>query len=361
MNSTKQFPQLAKSIRHIVDGTDPVANRIRDRSSPITQDLIDDVMGLLQIGYAGRRPRTLTDTQGRSRPTDMDIASFLVQLLEKQTILELPGYANALPQVDSTNERHLSERRYGTLLALSSHRQHLSFGITINDMSIIRRSTDEVDSIGAPRTFLIVSHTGEWHKGWKGLSWVFRKNETDFRDRYDLLSDTTHTGYQYFVHPNRRQSIFSRAHLLLKLLWQRLDDEMHHFHNPKTMSGNEKDFVSHQRSGQHAIVPTFTMELKGLPCFGQYPRKSADTSTDEGREYLRYIIRSRTQVQFLVRLNEYAFYLYGRRKDYIAHWIKDGFWRHVIPRDINKRQVRLHLSNQVSLTYTCSTVSKKVI
>lgn len=348
------LPTLAKSIAGIVHGTDPLADRIRDRSSPITHELVTDVMSLLLIGYPGRRPRPLFDSKGRPRPTDMDLASFLVHLLEKPTIIELPTYTTALPRSIFASERHLSDRRYGNLLALSSHREHLSFGVTIEDMSVMRRSPLEEDVLGSPRTFLIVGYDGSWHAGWQGVSWQFRRDETNFREHYELDVDTAHQGYQYFVHPNRRHSIFSRAHLLLKLLWQRLDDEVGHYDSATSVSLTPPAVIVKQARGQHRLVPTFTMSLTGLPLYDTYPDRG------DGDTHKLVLTEMRTKVQFLVRLNEYAFYQYGQKKDYVAHWVHGGVWHHFGHVSRHRRHASLTLARGVALGYTSDTVSKKV-
>ncbi len=352
------LPTLAKSIVTIINGTDPLAARIRDRSFLLTEKFVNQVTSLLRIGYPGRRPRRLVNAKGKPRPTDMDLASFLVHLLEKPTILELPSYTTALPRMVFASERHLSDRRYGNLLSLSSHRENLSFGVTIEDMSLMQRSPLEEDVLGSPRTFLIVGYDGNWHKGWQGVSWQFRRHEQDFRDHYELSADSEHRGYQYFAHPNRRHSIFSRAHLLLKLLWQRLDDEISHHGCVESTRDNPIPAVRQER-GKHCLVPTFTMSLAGLPLQGTYPVVHDDWG-DYTMGRLQFLKRMRIKVQFLVRLNEYAFYQYGRERNYVAHWVKGGCWHHFDGTSPHRRHATLTLASGVALGYTTDTVSKKV-
>lgn len=354
------LPTLAKSIATIINGTDPLAARIRDRSFPLTEKFVNQVTSLLLIGYPGRRPRARVDHKGHARPTDMDLASFLVSLLDKPTIIELPTYTARLPRTIFTSERHLSSQRYGQLLALSSHREHLSFGVTIKDMSIICRSPREEDRLGTPRTFNIVTYDGSWHQGWQGVSWQFRKDESCFRERYDLLSDRHHQGYQYFVHPNRRQSIFSRAHLLLKLLVNRIEDEIQYWSSgsrPAIATG-QSSVVKRER-GKHILVPTFVMRLTGLPLYSTYLPIGDDTG-ELTQSHLHFLTTIRTKVQFLVRLNEYAFYRYGREQDYVAHWIRNGRWHHFGQTSLYRTHASLILTRGVALGYTTDVVSKKV-
>lgn len=360
MASRHPLPDLAKTVAGVVHGTDSIATKIRNRAELITYNFVHDVMSLLEIGYPGRRPRLPVDSKGRPRPTDMDLASFLVGLTTKPTIIELPAYTALTPRIETVGQRHLSPQRYGKLLSLSSHREQLSFGVTIEDMSISHRSAREEDSLGAPRTFNIISYDGVWHEGWRGISWQFRKDEMDFRERYDLLTDANHQGYQYFVHPNRRHSMFSRAHLLLKLLWYRLDDEIDYW--TKNVLGRAEPItpeISHREHSKSVLVPVFVVELKGLPLFGEYPTLHDDTN-EHIMNRVRFLRQMRTRVQFLVRANEYAFYLYGRRNDYVAGWIRDGHWQHRRQTSVYRDDATLTLSSTVSIRYTIDTVSKLV-
>jgi hypothetical protein len=360
MTSRYELPTLAKTVACVVYGTDILAARIRDRSSPLTAALVNRVTSLPLIGYPGRRPRARVDCKGQTRPTDMDLASFLVSLLDKPTIIELPAYTAGLPRSILASERHLSSQRYGQLLALSSHREYLSFGVTIEDMSIMRRSPLEEDCLGAPRTFNIVTYDGSWHQGWQGISWQFRKDEFGFRERYDLLADSHHQSYQYFVHPNRRQSIFSRAHLLLKLLVDRIDDELQYWSSDSrpTIGVSQPALIKRER-GKHVLVPTFVMRLTGLPLYGSYPPITDDTG-EQVRSRIHFLTTIRTKAQFLVRVNEYAFYQYGREHDYVAHWIRGGQWHHFGQTSQYRRHASLVLTRGVSLGYTADMVSKKV-
>lgn len=360
MATRQPLPTLARTIADIVAGTDPVAARIRDRSFPLTAQFINDVTSLLLIGYPGRRPRSQVDSKGRSRPTDMDLASFLVHLIEKSTIVELPDYETLLPKETRAGEHHLASTRYGEVINLSSNREHLSFGVTLKDMSMMKRSPAESDEHGVKRSFAIVAHDGTWHQGWHGISWQFRRDEMGFRERYSLLADKNHRGYLYFAHPNRRHSIFSRAHLLLKLLWQRLDDEISHWSShlpPETAS--ETAAVTKRERGKHVLVPTFVMKLTGLPLSGEYTEMT-DDSGEVVRSRVHFLTEARTKMQFLVRVNEFAFYQYGRKKNYVAHWIKNGAWHHFASSDMYRQRAALTLAPGVVLGYTVDMVSKKV-
>jgi hypothetical protein len=360
MHTTVTLPRLAKTLQAIMDGVDPVANIIRNRASPLLPVFVEKVMSLLLIGYPGRRPRKQTDRRGNPRPTDMDLASFLVMLMKKPTIIELPAYTAALPRAVFASERHLGHRRHGHLLGLSSHRELLSFGVTIQDMNIVKRSPLEEDTLGSPRTFLIMGHDAGWHTGWQGVSWQFRQDELGFRERYDLIHDASHRDYQYFVHPNRRHSIFSRAHLLLKLLWQRIEDERRHYHHHQIQNTTGEAVVESCSSFRNIMVPSFTMSLTGLPSHGDYPVYEGQEGISALTSYLEHLSHLQKQVQFLVRANELAFFQYGRTNNYVANWVRGGVWDYQPGADAYRQTAVLRLTAKVALTYTADVVAKKV-
>ena len=360
--------KIAKTVLHIAEGKNLHARQILDRTFPITEEYAQMLARRLQFGYEGRKPRKQKNRKGGKRPTDMDLASFLVRLLSKPTIMQLPAYTTSLPKQTFVNEHHVGGTRFGKLLSLFSHAQFLSFGVTIEDMSIMTRSALEEDNLGAPRSFHIMGYDGQWHKGWKGISWNYRQAETSFRDRYELSDDTKHRGFQYFVHLNRRHSIFGAPHLLLKLLWQRLQDEiafyrdelrrLHNYMTSDAVGGRELLNLAEATS---IMVPTFTMCLKGPSYTGAY--QSVEQSI-EGYQFaqqrIAYLSNIRTFVQFFVRANEAAFYHYGYLTGYVAGWIRGIEWVQEETDDAYKKRSYFAITPQFILCAEQDLVSKRV-
>ncbi len=342
---------VAKSVLSILSGTDLIAQSILDRKEPLSIPLLRTLVHLPQFGIAERRPRKRVDRKGNPRPTDMDLASLLVQLAKgQQTVLQLPTYETTLPRSVDPSVTHLSELRYGRLIALSSHREHLSFGVMVEDVSLVQRTTEEKDAIGAPRTFLIINHNGDWHAGWKGITWKPRVTESVFRERYDLVDDQNHQGYQYFVHPNRRQSIFSRAHFLAKLALMRLDDESK---ARKPQGDDTVGTVADRLPGKDEPRPTFTMQLRGLSLLGEYP--AMKWSKEEAGQYWWY----RRTLQFIVRANEFAWYQHGMHDGFIANWIRGFAWE-TLHKDKWQETGQLCLPFRITLSYRKDVVIKTV-
>ncbi len=368
MQTHKKTIKIAKTVLRIAEGKSRLARHILDRAFPITEEYAQMLVRRLQFGYEGRKPRNQKNVRGEKRPTDMDLASFLVRLLGKSTIVQIPSYATSLPRHTYANQHHISGKRFGALQSLSSHRELLSFGVCIYDMSVTTRSTLEEDTLGALRSFHIMGYSGQWHNGWKGISWNYRQAETGFRDRYELKDDNIHTGYQYFVHPNRRHSIFGAPHLLLKLLWQRLDDEVTFYRselrrldNYVTSDTDQKNELLSVGEATSIIVPTFTMHIDGPSYTGVYQSvEQSSQGCTYAQQRIAYLSKIRTFVQFFVRANEASFYHYGFAQGYVAGWIRGIEWVQEETGDAYKKQSHFPISPLFVLHAEQNCVSKRV-
>ncbi len=366
---TPTKPCVAKTVMSVASMTHPHAKTITNRAIPLSVDFVQKILSLTHFSFSGRKPRKQKNKRGEKRPTDMDLASFLIGLLQKPTILELPEYTTALPRTVIAGERHLDTRRYGQLLNLVSHKSRLSFGVRIHDATIKRRSSLEEDRLGAPRTFMIINYEGKWHSGWKGTSWDFRKAERGFRERYDLSADIHHLGYKYFVHLNRRHSIFSYSHLLLKLVWQRIEDELAFYREELKRLGNyntnpNSDYFNVLEVGASTsvMVPSFVMALEGYSYTGEYsPVEASEEGYKKAQahvDFLQYQLRPR--VQFVVRANEAAFYHYGKPQGYVAGWIRGVYWEKTGVNDQYQQEATFAFSDSFIMRYKCDTVSQVV-
>jgi len=348
--TTHPNTRLAKSLARLCLGQDPIARQLQDRQTPVSEATLSTLLHLPQFGIAERRPRSPTNRKGQPRPTDMDLGSWLVHLAKAEaTVVTLPAYDSALPRRHDEAVTRLGNARRGRLVALSSHREHLSFGVTLEDASCVVRSDTEADTLGALRTFLILDHNGAWHPGYHGLSWRSRQVEQIFRERFALTEDIKHQSYQYFVHPNRRQSIYSRAHLLMKLAVARLEEER----KARGYTKQTGNTAGTPEPGRDAIRTTFTMKLHGLRCRGEYP------TTPIGEARSRYYSWYLRTLQFITRANELAWYQYGRSDHFIANWLSGYRWE-VHHQDERQASAMLYLMGNVGLSYRRDIVVKTV-
>ena len=330
--------KVAQTIQSVASGNHPLLSVILDRRKNIDMTFVRQVMSLGQFSWHGRRPMATVDKHGNSRETDLDLLSILVELQRRHAHIELPGYDNRLAWKITADEQHVGTKRYGPIVTLISHKEHLSFSVRIYDESIVR--TGEIFARGAERTYMMVNQNGEWHQGWKGLTWQHSPDEQEFFDKRHILPQNAQLRFKYYVHPNRRQSIFSQAYLLMKLLLARLEQEVLFYSSelsrlsgagvqiPKDCEPKERSVLARGKTRNEFVV-SFKVKLEGLAFKGNYPK--LPISEDGYRTaYLRHkelVERLQPTLQFVVRADEAAFYRYGYENGFTPWWIDGPKWQ----------------------------------
>lgn len=358
---------IAKTVEGIATLENPLANTIMNRESSLTSKLAEQIMSLTQLSYHGRKPKPARDKKGHIRKTNLDLLSLLADLYKRLARVELSEYENVLPWQAYAGEQHVGgTRRYGRITGLVSHSKHLSFSLQMDDQSVLK-SVDGDPTIGANRTYMIADYTGAWSKGWHGFTWDMTSQERAYLERRNLLVDGN-VDYEDYVHQNRRQSVMGAPYLMLKLLHQRIEDEIAFFE--RELKRLERlgfecpvDLVSEirfklaQGASQSVEVPTFTMRLDGLSYTGQY----TPVSTDElgyrlAHRTIRFLVRElRPIVQFMMRADEVTFYRFGLEQDFVSNWIKGPVWEHS-----GQQTASIPLGETLSLSYQKGLVEKKV-
>ena len=358
---------IAKTIEGIATMEHPLVHMIMNRESDVTRKLAQQVMSQTQLSYHGRKPKAAHDKNGQVRKTNLDLLSLLADLHKRLARVELTAYDNVLPWQAYAGEQHVGgTRRYGRITGLVSHSEHLSFSLQMDDQSVLK-SVDGDPTVGASRTYMIADYTGAWNKGWHGFSWNMNTQEKAYLERRNLLVDGN-VDYEDYVHQNRRQSIMGAPYLLLKLLHQRIEDEIKFFEREiKRLEhlGVEQplDLVSQTRykiaqgASQSVEVPTFTMRLDGLDYTGEYtPVSNDELGYRLARRTIRFLAHElRPIVQFMMRADEVAFYRFGLEQDFVSNWIKGPQWNHS-----GAHAARIALGDTLSLSYQKGLIEKKI-
>jgi hypothetical protein len=302
----------------------------------------------------------------------MDLFSFLVGLKRRQAVVQLPSYHNKLPRVVNIHESHLATSRFGQLQSLIAHREQLSFSVRLYDHTIVRSSqSDDRESIGAHRSFMMVNYQGQWHDGWQGVSFRYARNEEAFADRYQLPANQC-MRFKNYVHPHRRESIFGAPYLLLKLLSMRLEDEITFYSKelkrledlgfkPKGQGDESSDRYTVGESTSE-MAPTFTLALRGISLHGQY---KAVVASQEGYDNaVSHLHRLQYEylplVQFVYRADEVAFYHFGLQSSYTAPWIKNANWVKKPSFDHYASSGYIMLTETFGIEYKTNVISVKV-
>ena len=356
---------IAKTVQDVANQSDPMVATIVNREHEINRAFIDRAISLTQFSWHGRRPIPAFDPKGDPRDHDLDLLSVMVELAKRQAYVKLPGYSNMLPWQVVAGEQHVGTDRYGKILRLVSHREHLSFSVQIQDESLYQHSDA---SFGAPRTYSMVDYNGVWHQGWRGINWRFAEDEAEFFQKRHLLHDGE-LGFKYYVHPHRRQSFGSRAYLILKLLWQRLEDEARFYSEEKKRLAclgisvpldliKTSAPVLERGESRNAFVQRFVMKLSGPEFRSEYESVSEDEAgyrlAHERWQEIVYDLQP--LVQFVVRANEAAFYCYGMEGNFTPWWIKGPEWEY----NPQSKWTSLHITDGLSLSYVTDEVPKQV-
>jgi hypothetical protein len=192
-------------------------------------------------------------------------------------------------------------------------------------------------------------------------------DERAYLKRRNLLVDGN-VDYEDYIHRNRRQSVMGAPYLLLKLLWQRIEDEILFFEReikrlqhagvecPKDLESPLRFKIAEGDSAS-VEVPTFTMHLAGVPLAGEYTHVSTDALGYRlAHRSLTFLSQKlRPTVQFMVRADEVAFYRFGLEQHFVSNWIKGTFWVCT-----GSQRASIALGDTLRLSYRSGLVEKKV-
>ncbi len=361
--------QVAKTIHAVAEAKHPLVHAIINREFQLNREFVAAVMGQSQFSWHGRRPKPAVDSEGRFRKTNLDLLSLLTELYKRQAHIELNAYENQLPWRAYAGEQHVGgTKRFGPIVGLTSHRDHLSFSVRINDLSIVSTKNGE-PTAGAARNYMLADYFGRWHAGWHGLSWQMNEAEAAYLKRRKLLSVDGSVDFEDYIHQNRRQSIYGAPYLMLKLLWQRIEDELAFYEAElkrlqsagvecPTELGAESKYLIASGDSTSIEVPVFRMKVSGLKFVGQY----TSVLTDEvgyrlTHRMIRFLMHElRPIVQFMVRADEAAFYRFAMEQSFKAHWVRNNTWVF----DTKSDWVTMELDDNLSVSYQEGLVEKKV-
>ena len=364
----------AKSVRAVATLEDRVAESIMNRSFTIDGDFVRQAVNGAIMSYKGRSPRPALDAKGMFQATDLDLLSFLVPLMERRAVVEIPVYENRRQRVRKEHERKIGCSNFGTVTGLTSNEDVFSFSVRLFDQTIaVCDAKTEAETTGANRNYMLVDVDGSWHDGWKEVVFNPTAEENAFLTEYGLWTGNT-VRFQYSVHPNRRQSIYGAPYLRLKLLSARLYDEASFYRSevkrlealgfrlPEDVKG---PVVSVEAVGNTQSIQVETMEMVfDMPNFsGAYvPVVTSEAGLREAylrQKYLTYTLRP--LVQFVVRADEVAFFRFGAKNGFVAPWMQGMVWqeKYRLPRgriDWN----RLELAPCVALRYRIKYITQHV-
>jgi hypothetical protein len=356
--------KIADSVKSVVTFTDPYAATIRDRRISVDEDFVDAIVGQSIMTWEGRNPSPALDPDGNFIATDLDLLSFMCPLVQRGAVIEFPFYQSHRASPVRANERRISTpSRFGVLTNMTSNREYFSMSARMVDQSVIASDpADGHEKPGAFRNFMVVGPDGLWHDGWKKIIFNPTAEENRFITEKRLWSGGT-VYFKNAVHPNRKQSIFSAHYYLLKMLYERLEDERKFAQSEvdrlKTagvqFSEGEgpKDYGPSEPSGalQEKVTITCFEAVIDMPDFEGSYAPYPDTPAGLAAAYNRANELKSTlkpKAQFTIRASELAYHLHGKQERWVAPWMEGrSFKPYKVPRG---RVVweQIVLSNDVS-------------
>lgn len=365
---------LAKSVQAVANLTNPYAKAISDRGIQIDSEFVESIVGQSIFGWECRNPTPALAADGNFKGTDLDLLSFLVPIVARGAVIEIPKYTNRRKIVRKENERKIGTNNFGNTTGLTSNKDVSSFSIRIFDRTIaVMNQETGKETMGAHRNYMLVDCDGHWYDGWNSIVWNPDAKENAFLSEKGLWSGNT-VSFTNYVHPNRKQAVYGAPYLLLKMLSERLTEEGAFYRAEMkrleaigfTMPAGEKaEYVGSSSEGATEKIQVETMEMVlDMPAFtGAY---TPVENTEAGlilayrrQKELTYSLKP--LVQFVIRADEVAFYRYGEKEQFVASWMKGRSWVSGFRTPKGRIDWNLMvLSNSMALRYRIKSISQEV-
>ena len=148
--------KYAGSVKEVVNLRGDYAPAIMNRGEALSDELVGALLNQSVMTWTGRNPAPALDQNGNFQGTDLDLFSFLVPLVDRKAIIEIPHYRNRRKIVRRDGERKVGSSQFGTITGLTSNKEVLSFSARLFDMSVARENALGVETLGAHRNYMLV-------------------------------------------------------------------------------------------------------------------------------------------------------------------------------------------------------------
>ncbi|MCA9357446.1 hypothetical protein KC872_04490 [Candidatus Kaiserbacteria bacterium] len=373
-NDANENYEIANTVKTVADGTHPLAQVILDRSQNIDLDFVRSVVNRSIFSWEGRHPTPALDEAENFIGTDLDLLSFMVPLVTRGAVIELPTYKSRRPVVKKASERKVGQSRFGQITGLTSNQDVFSFSVRIRDQSVIAKNLEtEQETVGAWRNYMLVDCDGRWHDGWNSIVWDPSRAENAFLAQNKLWTSNS-VSFKYYVHPNRRQSVFGAPYLLLKMLSNRITDEAKFYRREMQRlealgftlpQGEKAEYEAPVSLGSTEKIAVETLEMVlDMPRYRYFYSSVSDSEAGLVEAYHMHKLFTYTLkplVQFVIRADEAAYFQFGHKTKFVAHWMGQSSWEsgYRTPRGRTDWN-RMVLSNKTTLRYRIKTVTEEV-
>lgn len=250
------------------------------------------------------------DPETGKHRTELDLAVFMAALAERRAVITLPKYKSRRAATATEGEVVVSkENRHGRVSGLTSNKDVFSFNVRIEDANVITTG-----DVGKPRNFMLQDLDGKWHDGWKVVKFIA---DTDAEKK--LFAKAPEVTFDYFVHPNRWTSIYSRPYLLAKVAILRLADQQKFLKAERRRLRKELNVAptawpksTKVGADKKETFWAFNVDIDGVKFAGDYEAYPASKkSLDEIEMLLRRTNELLEKLRFHTRASEFAFWKYG--------------------------------------------------
>lgn len=270
----------------------------------------------------------LVDSSTGKATTELDLAVFMAALADRRAVVTLPKYKSRRAATRTEGEVVVSkENRHGRVMRLTSNKDVWSFNVLVEDANVI--TTGEV---GKPRNFMLQDIDGKWHDGWKVVRFM-----ADTAAEKKLFENAHEVTFEYFVHPNRWTSIYSRPYLLAKVAIERLRDQERFLKAERKRLRDDLGveppaWPKSEKVGSDTKIKVwaFNAFVDGAELTGEYePYPTTHEVLEEIGQLLHRIGEFLQQLRFHTRASEFA------------------FWKHAVLRSLSEDEILPYLKGDV--------------
>ncbi len=373
----KPLVPIAESVRYVAQLLDYYAQRIMDRDFFLNENFIRSILGQSVFNWEDRDMSLALNPDGTLRTRNLDLFSFLVPLAEKGAIIGIPDYKNRGPVVKESCERRVGQGVFGPLKGLVSSKKTFAFSLSVDDQNLLVTLKDGSEKVGWVHNYMMVDHSGKQREDFGTLV------VENFGGEGDIFQNLNFGGlgqvaldFKHYIHPNRWQSIYGAPYLLLKMLLERLKDEIKFLNDEigrlknagirgKMFLDKRDRTVMHKGPKKNIEVSTLQFVLDLPPFSNSYaplPKNlyALNLACSRRKQLLYHFIPI---VQFVTRADEAAYFLHGLKNNSVAHWMRGAKWEDNYRRGSGRtlwRRMPLSETGNMSLLYREHLVTKQV-
>jgi len=297
--------------------------------------VLEEIQSWWGYDLFSRRPGPAYREDGTFQGTDLDMACFLYELLERGAVINIPNYKSMRPAHIKEGEIITSnENRHGKIVSVLANREVFTFSVRILDANVMSSN-----STGEARTFCLTDPTGRWYRGWDVISFLPTFKENEFLHENNLLTGNKII-FKNFSHPNRWTSVYGEKYFITKYAIERATSEASYYDVlikrmiqegiTNQQEKEVKEFPSGPKvkteQGKPIQVQAFQIEVD-VP-----QNNTVFQSYESSQENLAKLIDLKKRLtygiipklRFMTRASELSYYLYGMNN--LPSWLKDYKW-----------------------------------